>query len=276
MNVYETHKMRDPRLPFIFHTTTLPPKTPAKYYNWHENIEIVYVIKGSGSIICGEHHLPVKAGEVIIINPNELHSFYTADQALCYYYFIVDRSFFLANHFDSNYFHFDSKVESVELVKMIERFAYYWGVDKDTEPMRVQYLRAIALEICLFVCSLAVFNKKPVVESHLLSCIKQAIGYIRAESHREISLDEIACAVGLSKYYFAREFRRITGYSCISYLNNVRCERVKELLLGSVLSIGDIGRECGFLNQSYFSKTFKEYVGCTPGQYRRKYTVERT
>ena len=104
--------------------------------------------------------------------------------------------------------------------------------------------------------------------SYLLSCIKESIGLIRAQSERDLSLDEISNAVGLSKYYFAREFRRITGYTFVSYVNMTRCEKAKLLLAEKRMSIGEIGRACGFENQSYFSRTFRNYTGVLPGAYR--------
>ena len=55
-----------------------------------------------------------------------------------------------------------------------------------------------------------------------------------------------------------------------SYLNNIRVEKAKELLISSDLSIADIGNQVGFSDQSYFNKIFKEHEGMTPGQYRRR------
>ena len=276
MHIYETHKMEDPRLPFIFHRTRRPPGTPEKNHNWHENVEIISVTKGSGIVTCGEKHIRVTAGDTVIINQNELHGFSTESEELCYYCLIIDRAFFLSNHFDSSNFRFESKIRNAQLTGEIDRFAYYWKADRTSEPMQIQNLRALALSISLLICEqYATFDRVPRTESHLLSCVKQAIGYIRAESHRDLSLDELASAVGLSKYYFAREFRRITGYSFVSYLNVVRCEKAKELLTDPRRSVGDIGRTCGFANQSYFTRTFKEHTGNTPGDYRRAHNIEK-
>ena len=101
-----------------------------------------------------------------------------------------------------------------------------------------------------------------------MSCIKQAIGLIRSDASRDLSLDEVANFVGLSKYYFAREFRRVTGYTFVSYVNLTRCEKAKALLTQNEMSIGEIGRACGFSNQSYFTRTFRAYTGRLPGVYR--------
>ena len=91
-----------------------------------------------------------------------------------------------------------------------------------------------------------------------MSCLKQAIGFIQAEHDRDLSLEETANQVGLSKFYFEREFRKVTGYSFVSYVNTVRCERAKALLSQSEQKTGVIGKVCGFSNPSYFISVFKK------------------
>ena len=109
MNImYETHKMEDPRAPFIFHLTHVRRGRTAYACNWHENVELICVEKGSGFIVIDNEHIPLCAGDVAIINPNCLHGFYTVGDEMDYMCLIVDRTFFIANHFDSNNFIFAS------------------------------------------------------------------------------------------------------------------------------------------------------------------------
>ena len=93
----------------------------------------------------------------------------------------------------------------------------------------------------------------------------------RVMADRKMSLNELSERVGLSKYYFAREFRRITGYTAVSYINLVRCEKARKLLSDNRLSINDVAEQCGFANQSYFSKIFFERTGMKPFEYRKKH-----
>ena len=184
---------------------------------------------------------------------------------------ILNSSFFIANHFDSNDFIFSPKIKDEELVSLMEEFKKYHGATSQEEPMRIQHMRSAVLRILLLICEkYASFDKSPKTESHLLSSLKKAIGYVKAESGREISLDEISNFVGLSKFYFTREFRRITGYSFVDYQKTVRCEKARVLLLSTDESIKEVGQKCGFENQSYFSRIFKEYSGLTPSEYRKK------
>ena len=90
------------------------------------------------------------------------------------------------------------------------------------------------------------------------------------KSHDLISLDELASTVGFSKFYFAREFKRITGYTFVAYLNLVRCKKAKNPLTETQQSIGEISRLCGYENQSYFSRAFLRRTGMIPSEYREK------
>lgn len=269
MNIYETHKMKDPRLPFIFHITDKRSESLDTICNWHENVEILYVEDGSGYITVDDERIPVKKGDISVVSANRLHGLYTEGSTMRYLCLIIDRTFFIANHFDSNDFSFEVIFKDEEIARLITRFGELWG--DENSAMRVQHLRATALNIATILCERhAVIMSGERAESRMTSCIKHAIGYIRAESHRDLSLDEVSALVGISKYYFAREFRRITGYSFVGYLNVVRCEKARELLLNDDMSVREVGEACGYTNQSYFTRTFREYVGMTPLAYRKR------
>ncbi|MBQ8397256.1 MAG: helix-turn-helix transcriptional regulator [Clostridia bacterium] len=264
---YEVHKMKDPSLPFIFHDFCLRPNWPSNTCNWHENIEILLVLRGSGMIQNDEIRLPVEAGDIVVINANSLHSVSSIEE-MRYFCLIVDRSFCLANHFDTNIIRFDPLLRDDEIAGLIEAFQQEFTA-KAQLPYRVPTLRGDVLQIMALLCRrYGKTEDKPHTDSRLLASIKQAIGYIRSESHRDLSLEDIAAFAGLSKYYFAREFRRITGYSVVSYLNLVRCEKAKAFLAEKKMTIGEIGRACGFANQSYFTRTFRTYTGQNPSEYR--------
>ena len=98
--------------------------------------------------------------------------------------------------------------------------------------------------------------------------VYKVIEYIKANFQRRMSLEEIAASTYLSKTYLSSLFKKETGYSISEYINIVRIERSKSLLLEENISIIDIANLCGFEDQSYFTKVFKHIVGITPKKYR--------
>lgn len=269
MSKYETHSMQDPRLPLILHRFTYRPHHRLGLENWHENIELFVPIQGSGVVMGGEMPIPVTVGEIAVINTGCLHSM-LSEEGMTFYCLIVDRSFCVANHFDTNAIRFDSLVRDAELCALVGQIADEY-FSEEASLYRVQAIRALVLHLLVLLCRrYGSVESTPISDSHLLASIKKAIGYIRAESHRDLSLDEVAMRVGLSKFYFAREFRRITGYTFVSYLNRIRCEKAKKLLAQGQMTVGEVARSCGFANQSYFSRTFLRLVGELPTAYRSR------
>lgn len=268
MKIYETHAMNDIRLPFIFHTTHFSGSHHSSTEgNWHENIEILCFREGSGSVRLNDNSITVGSGDIIIANSNCLHRI-ESDTAMTYYCLIVDRSFCIANHFDTNMLQFkehfcDSEITGL-MCELAEEFS---EITKSTskENFAVLSIRAKVLLIMSLLCKEYVTDSSSgQSDSGLVSKVKQAIGFIHTNIDRDISLAETASFVGLSQFYFAREFKRITGYTFVSYLNLVRCKRAKRMLLETQKSIGEISAECGFSDQSYFTKVYKKHYGLLP------------
>ncbi len=91
---------------------------------------------------------------------------------------------------------------------------------------------------------------------------------IRAHLSEEISIDEIAHTVGISKYYMCHLFKSQTGLTLVEYRNALRLSEAKKLLIGSDKRIGEICFECGFSSESYFAKLFRDSEHVSPTQYR--------
>ena len=274
MNTYETHVMADPKLPFIFHKDMkLDARHPSSVCNWHENVEIIHIVQGHGIITVDTQPQEVKEGDTVVINANSLHQFEAKEGTFYYHCLIVDRSFCNANYFDTNRIRFEGQFEDRQISDLFLVLAEEYPQGETHIPYRTLTVRATVLQIMARICRYhSLPADTPTEDVFLLSCIKQAIGYIRAKSDQTLSLDEVSAFVGLSKFYFAREFHRITKYTFISYVNMIRCEKAKALLSEGNLGVGEIGRACGFDNQSYFSRTFREYTGVLPSTYRKNET----
>ena len=65
-------------------------------------------------------------------------------------------------------------------------------------------------------------------------------------------------------------FKKETGSNLVKYLTDYRMKKAREMLDESNMKIVDMGKACGYQNQSYFNKLFKNYYGITPKQYREQ------
>jgi two-component system response regulator YesN len=99
--------------------------------------------------------------------------------------------------------------------------------------------------------------------------IQKALAYVQSNFTRDLTLEELANHVGVSKSYLSRIFPEYAGKHFCSYLQQLRIERAKELLRFTDCHIYEIASKVGFWNSRYFGKVFRDMVGMTPADYRR-------
>ncbi|RCX19364.1 AraC family two component transcriptional regulator [Anaerobacterium chartisolvens] len=98
--------------------------------------------------------------------------------------------------------------------------------------------------------------------------IHRAIDYIDKHYAQEVSLQSLALHLNLSKHYVCYLFKKETGDNISHYINKVRIEKAKHLILESNYKIKEIYDRLGFSDQQYFCKIFKKITGMTVVQYR--------
>ena len=99
--------------------------------------------------------------------------------------------------------------------------------------------------------------------------IQDAVEYINKNYGSDISLDCIAKLCSLSRSFFSKKFKEVTGFGFSEYLTLVRIKNAERLLSDGKKSVTDIAFECGFNDSSYFASKFKELIGTTPKRYQK-------
>lgn len=92
--------------------------------------------------------------------------------------------------------------------------------------------------------------------------------YVRAHLDRDLSLDDLAEVVGVSKYHFSRRFKKRTGQSPYQFVIYERVRAARRQLRDTTQPLAQVALNVGFSSQSHFTRTFKRHVGVTPGTYR--------
>ena len=92
---------------------------------------------------------------------------------------------------------------------------------------------------------------------------------VRARLGTDLSLNDLAGAVGLSKYHFSRCFKQRTGQSPYQFVIHERVRAARRRLRKTTQPLAQIALGVGFSSQSHFTRTFKRHVDTTPGRYRR-------
>lgn len=88
-----------------------------------------------------------------------------------------------------------------------------------------------------------------------------------------ITLAELAKLAGVSRFHFARMFRRSTGETPIAYFERTRIRRAQELIRSGEYPLSEIAAELGYADQAHFTRRFRLAVGCTPAVFARHHAA---
>ncbi len=113
-------------------------------------------------------------------------------------------------------------------------------------------------------------------QEEYLRRIHKVQDYIEQHIEQSLLIEELARAAGFSKYHFCRIFQGILHEPLAHYVNRIRMERALFLLAHRVdKNMTDIAYELGLSDSAVFSRTFKNYYGVSPSEYRKEYSKNR-
>ena len=99
--------------------------------------------------------------------------------------------------------------------------------------------------------------------------IRLMLSFIQEHYTEPLQVQQIAASAFLSRRECLRCFQRTIGTSPMQYTIALRVQKARKLLLETDLPLLDICTECGFQDQSYFIKTFRERTGLSPARFRK-------
>jgi AraC-like DNA-binding protein len=115
---------------------------------------------------------------------------------------------------------------------------------------------------------LAAKNKKSGVIMFCVQKKQKIINHIRDNINKELSVNALASVLAMSRFNFARKFRRSFGKPPMRYVACQRVEFVKSLLKDTDKSLSEISDLAGYSGQSHMTTAFKTVEGMTPNAYR--------
>ncbi|OXU14017.1 helix-turn-helix domain-containing protein [Sedimentisphaera salicampi] len=163
---------------------------------------------------------------------------------------------------------------SDEIVKIYERM---WEVLAGQQMQNSYRLSAMAMEILSFSIDhkdefspadefiRTVGGDKNVFKDRLLS---EAMHYIWSHSHRNMSVDDVAANLPVTRRTLERKFDSLLGTSIGKQINYCRVERAKKMLRSTTLPVSHIALAAGFSGADRMCKVFHKYLSQTPGEFR--------
>ena len=110
-------------------------------------------------------------------------------------------------------------------------------------------------------------NKANDGDGYISLVVRKTKEYIEKNYKNNITLKQVSDLNNVSTYYLSILFAKEVGKSFIDYLNEIRIDKAKNLLLDDYRTY-EVADLVGIKDSHYFSKIFKKYVGMTPSEYR--------
>lgn len=283
----ETEEKRQhstPLIPYSSYEVRIPESINNVTMHWHSEFELNRILLGSGEFICGDDRFVANAGDLLLVPPNMLHAAYPHDNGeLIYEAFVFHPAMLGANSNDRC---------TIECIRPIIN-----GTVPVAEPIRPDtpnYTELKAAADHIFSC---VRGNQPqldlLLKSELLrfvwllnqntsdtyhdtssisysEIVRPALEYMIENMQENITIDQLADLVHLSKSYFMSCFKRAVGIGAIEHLTHLRINAACDALADTDQLISEIAFTCGYSNLSNFNRQFKQIMGCSPKEYRKR------
>lgn len=261
---------RDPALPFLELRTIRDGRQVCYARHSHEHFSIGAITGGCSTYLNEQMHHVVGAGDVVLMNPGEVHACNPiGDQPWSYHMLYVDTAWLagvqreLGLGANQDFHPFQSRLsQDVRLYRQLSRLV---GLCRNAESTLLQKQGAVVEFFGAVQSSLQPAGR---IECKQHYKLQQAADYINDNYAAELSLQDISVAAALSSSYLIRAFRQRYHMTPHEYLLNCRIQRGKALLRRGH-GIADVAQSLGFADQAHFQRIFKRLVAATPGQYRQ-------
>lgn len=246
--------------------------------HWHHAIELLYFLSGSASVKNGDRMDQLKPGDLYLIDSYEIHeSWCGPDVSYLCVHILPSHMCRYVSSFDQLRFSLQYAPDDAEKAEAVSELGGHMR-----ELMRLQeekpegYLlrcQSLLYEIALLL--VRHFSYPLVTEEHSrlrsdIARLEPILNYTALHHSEDLSLERAASAMGLTKEYFCRLFKKNMGTSYLRYLNQIRASAVCRELGTSDSPISELAEKHGFRNLKLFNQLFRETYGCTPSEKRKQ------
>lgn len=267
-------------IPYAVYHGIIPDYLPSYPLHYHDELEIIYCISGSGCILIGGESYVITSKDSIIILPDQVHSIESITEPFEYFNILFKFSM-IESEREDNFIYQQYMVPfakgSVSVPYIIKRDSHLYEqlsphilplIDEGKE-ISILLIKSHLYAIIDILNSIAVpIDKKSNSNYKTNEFLRQAVQYINDYYSEKVKISEVSAFCGYSSSHFMKLFKDLTGISFSQYLVRFRLEKAARLLRSTDKSIINIATLCGFFNASYFTRAFIKQYKSTPSVYR--------
>ncbi|WP_253288655.1 AraC family transcriptional regulator [Blautia sp. MSJ-19] len=253
------------------------------YLHFHNYLEIGFCYEGDGSLVLGEEEVRFGGREFTVIPPNYPHTT-TSDLGTIsrWEYLFIDVEGFMRKFIDN----------PVKAEKMIQRIYSKALFLKESEASSVAakilkimnimregeefYLEEAKGILASLLVEIARLNRNSEEErvgeekGKLTNMITRVLDFVSYHYMEDIRVEDLAKSCHISETHFRRVFTSYMKVSPLEYINTVRIHTACEFLQKTDDPVADIAHKCGFTTNSTFNRNFKQLMGVTPVEWRKR------
>lgn len=256
-------------------------------WHWHEEWEAACIIQGSCTVAAGNQKVTLHAGEGFFIPSGVLHGCWDEAASGCMFHSLVFHPRLVGGSPDSVFY--QSYVQplldrsSPELISLcardipwqnaaLEAIESAWQHCVWESPDYVFHVRTALSQLTALLHgnlpgTLSAPGNKQRRDAQR---IKTMLSFVHENFSAELNIPTIAASISVSESECLRCFRATIGTTPIQYLKHYRIQQAARQLLETDDTISEIASRCGFQDMSYFTRTFRQQIGCVPTQYRKQ------
>ncbi len=250
---------------------------PSHHFDWDRGrrlleYQIVYISEGSGLFETDKMTTRLSAGDAILLVPGLWHR-YQPDRAVGWHEHWVGFSGQTVQQiFGTGFFSRNNPTVRIRGERsMLESFHQLFRHVRENTPA-LQQVMAGQTSIMLSLIYSSTQTRGPsntgLVQSQS-QMVEQAKALLVSVPTREIGLTDLAKKLNVSYSSFRRTFREHTGVSPHQYRIHLKVSAAREMLRSTSLAVKEIGYRCGFEDEQYFCRIFKQQTGDTPSRFRK-------
>ena len=244
----------------IRYDTTLTP-TP----HFHKDIELVFVVDGKCTVCADRKKEIVENGDIFLSFPNQIHYYENVKTGKYFLVIISPEILFELKEVLYNHIPKSNIIRDVANSQFIDLLLSSSDVDIKYSNTLIVGLLNQALAYLL-----PEFDLKPRIKTNN-STLQEVLNYCSSNFANDISLDDIANALHISKFHISHLLNDKLGLSFSTYLNSLRINEACDLLEDTDKKIADISEEVGFGSIRSFNRTFSTTMNMSPLQYRNQF-----
>ena len=260
-----------------------------EYYNnvpmhWHREFEINYILMGKGEFICGDDKFVAGEGDLLVMPPNMLHAAYPyQDNPLIYTALVFHPAMLGANSNDRATAECIRPVinGNIKINMPVSRGRNHYdelklsadhifSCAKSNLPSGDLLLKSELLRFFWLLEDDEAITSRDETKISYSELIRPALQFMMENFRENITVEQLADLVHLSKSYFMGCFKKAVGVGAMEHLTQLRMNAACDALSSTDKMISDISFHCGYSNLSNFNRQFKKVVGCTPNEYRKQ------